>query len=68
MNRAARCKVIPAPYPFNQGHFPGLDMCNTLSLSVTDLQQVVIVAGDQRVHHRVSVCKQLQRENTGKRG
>lgn len=56
--------VISALYPFNEGHFPGIDTCNQLSLSVIDLQQVVIVAGGQCVHYRVSVCKQLHREHT----
>lgn len=57
--------VIPAPHPFNEGHFPGIDTCNQLSLSVIDLQQVVVVAGGQHIHHSVFVCKQLHRENTG---
>lgn len=55
---------VSALYPFNEARFPGIDTCNQLSLSVIDLQQVVVVAGGQCVHHRVSVCKQLHRENT----
>lgn len=60
--------IISALYPFNEGHFPGIDTCNQLSLSVIDYQQVVIVADSHCVHHRVSVCKQLHRENTGVKG
>ena len=56
-------KVIPAPYPFKEGHFPGTDTCDYLSLFVIDLHQVVIVGGGQCVRHHVSVCKQLLGEN-----
>lgn len=62
LNWGACFNVISALYPFNEGHFPGIDTCNQLSLSVIDLQQVVIVAGGQCVHHCVSVSKQLRRE------
>lgn len=55
INWVACIKVIPVPYLFNEGHFPGTDSCNQLSLSVIDLQQVVIVAGDQCIHYRVFV-------------
>lgn len=63
VNRGVCFRVMSALYPFNEGHFPGGGTCNQLSLSVTDLQQVVIVAGSQCVHHFVFVCKQLHREN-----
>lgn len=47
---------------FEEIQFPILESLNQLSLMVLDLLQVVVMAGDQYLHH-ISVCQQLQTES-----